>query len=228
MEHAALLEQPLQDRQDARRRDPRRVADADDAVGQRPPGMRPDRPAVQGGGPAAAGGEQLAAGRVEDQADLDPAVADIGDRHAPIGQAADEGLGPVDRIDHPDAARGIDRRAAGFLAEEAVGREGGGQLVADQLFGGEVGLAQHVARALLLHHQRIELREIAGGQRAGLADQALRESQARRQRIVGHDRSRHSQAAPRTPLASPCTALRIGVAKTVEKICPPSAAGRSA
>ena len=33
-----------------------------------------------------------------------------------------------------------------------------------------------------------------------------------------HRQSFHSQAAPRTPLESPCSALRIGVSNTGEKV----------
>ena len=172
-------------------------------------------------GPA---GEQFVPRRRIDHAELQRAAPDEGDRHAPARQPADEGLGAVDGIDHPDALVLRKGRAPRFFAEKRVLGKGPGKPRLYQQLGIEVSLAGHVLRTLALDRKAGAVVEIAERQFACIADQREPEVVAARQR---HAQSLHSQAAPRTPLASPCLLRRIGVWNTVEKVRRASAGGKS-
>ena len=136
----------------------------------------------------------------------------------------EEGLGAVDGIDHPDALPFAVGRGRRLLAQERVLREGFGEPVTDQQFGVEVRLAGQVLRALVLDGQLVARVEIAQRRLARLADE--REAEVDSVRSLTFQ-SFQSQAAPRTPLASPCLLRRMGVWNTVEKVRAASAGGRS-
>ena len=168
---------------------------------------------------------------LRDEAHLETTVRHEGDRDAPGAHAADEGLRPIDRVDNPDA-RCVDLSAPGLLAEEGVLREGFLEPIPDQHLGVQVGLARHVLHPLALDGQGAQAVEVAEGEFPGFVDQSRGEFEAPLEGVGFHlcdprfahltETSVHasfqSQAAPRTPLESPWTALRIGVSNTGEKV----------
>ena len=111
-------------------------------------------------------------------------------------------------------------------------REGFLEPIPDQHLGVQVGLARHVLHPLALDGQGAQAVEVAEGEFPGFVDQSRGEFEAPLEGVGFHlcdprfahltETSVHasfqSQAAPRTPLESPWTALRIGVSNTGEKV----------
>ena len=104
---------------------------------------------------AAVAGKSLARERLVHHAEHRLAETHQADQRAPGHHAGDEGLGAVDRIEHPDIF-GVGALGAVFLAEDAVARE----ILADErahgLLGGAVGGGDRIEAAgfLVLDRQR--------------------------------------------------------------------------
>ena len=99
---------------------------------------------------------------------------------------------------------------AGLLAQERVTRVRVRQPALDQLLHGHVGLGHHVLQALAVHREGAHPAEILQRHRPGFGDEVGGERETLLL-VVVHGQSFQSQAAPRTPLESPCAAGRIGV-----------------
>ena len=211
--HAAPLDEPGEHRHEHLRADPRRIAEGGDPLADRPPRMPPDRRAVQRGRKADSAGEELAAARGVDHAEADRPIADKADRDAPARQSRDVGLRAVDRVDHPDPLPLGEIRRSGLLAEEGIVGKALREAAPDQELGLEVGLARHVLKPLGLDLERTAVGEKAQRMLARRADEREREVESvGKIGFGGHEGPQgQSRAAPRTPLASPCTALRMGV-----------------
>ena len=139
-----------------------------------------------GAGPAARP-EQVVVDRVVGHADRGPAVDQVGQRHRPIGHAAQEVRGAVDRVDDPQArgadfcsssssaeqvVRGLgagEAIAAALLAEHRIVGEGDAEAGADQLLDLAVGDAHEVLHALVLDVELVALDEVVVGEAPGLA-----------------------------------------------------------
>ena len=105
---------------------------------------------------AAVAGEMLARERLVHHAVDRLAAAGQRDQRAPCRQAADEGFGAVDRIEHPDIF-GVGTLGAEFFADDAMCRKGFFDQRAHRHFGGAVGGGDRVeaaGEALVLDAQR--------------------------------------------------------------------------
>ena len=98
----------------------------------------PHRALVAVGAGTAARPEQVVVDRVVGHADRGPAVDQVGQRHRPVGHAAQEVRGAVDRVDDPEARRGL--LLLVLVAEQVVRGLGAGQALAAAL------LAEHAGR----------------------------------------------------------------------------------
>ena len=160
----------------------------------------------------------VTAGRCQ-EAHLQYTVPCEADGHAPRAQTAQEGLRAIDGVDDPDVPRVGDVVEPGLLTEEGVPGKALGDATADELLDLDIGLADDVLRALRLDGERLQASvEVAKRQRGGIDDERPARSQALVQSVGQRASSAHIQAAPRTPLESPCTALTMGVVKTLVKV----------
>jgi GNAT superfamily N-acetyltransferase len=98
-------------------------------------------------------------------------VLQIGDRDAEMRDAAREIRGAVDRIDDPDAVRGL---ATALFADEGVGGKGLGEALLDEALDLAIDLGEEILMALEGEAERGAVLEAPAHQLAGLARQALR------------------------------------------------------
>ena len=171
--------------------------------------MRCDATPVQRRGLAETALEQFAERRVVHEPEPQHAVLQVADRHAPARHAAYERLGAVDRIDDPHPVRVGQPAGAGLLAEERVAGKLFRDASREQQLDLHVGLGDHVLRAFGSDSQLIEPGEVGRGQITGRLHQRTTGVVPRLD--LGRRHHRHSQAAPRTPLESPCVARTTGV-----------------
>ena len=111
-------------------------------------------------------------------------VVNAGNDDAPLRYTGDEIRRAIDRIDHPGVA-GRAFHAAMLLADDAIAREDGRDLVAHQRLHVTVGFRHKVLMALVDDGQRFQLAEIVKAKRACAAGEANGKLHALRRRHRG-------------------------------------------
>ena len=151
-------------------------ADLDRGTGERGRGRRAHQRAVEPRAAAAPACEQFVAHRIVNDADLDLAGGDTGDRDAEMRHAASEVRCAVDRIDDPCRAALAGGAGLALFANEPVGRKKLEEALRDERLRLAVHFGQIVLRALEADRERL-VEETPPRHRAGLARDRLRREQ---------------------------------------------------